>query len=70
MVENGLGVSILPELVMQSYKERSITLPLEPEVYRDIALCLPSFAEASPASRRFIEYVKKMVAPDGSIRDI
>ena len=62
-------VSYLPPF-MQSYKERSVTLPLEPEVYRDIALCLPSFAEASPASRRFIEYVKKMVAPDGSIRDI
>ncbi|MDO4559878.1 MAG: LysR family transcriptional regulator [bacterium] len=69
MVENGLGVSILPELVMRSYGSRGVALPLEPAVCRDLALCVPSFAEASPACRRFIEYVKKMVAPDGSIRE-
>ncbi|MDO5115045.1 MAG: LysR family transcriptional regulator [Synergistaceae bacterium] len=68
MVENGLGLSILPELVMRSYAGRGVALPLEPEVCRELGLCLPSFSEASPACRRFIEYAKKMIAPDGSIR--
>lgn len=69
MVENGLGISILPELVMMGYGDRAITRPLEPEVSRDLAICLPSIQEASPACRRFIEYLKKMVMSDGSIRD-
>lgn len=69
MVENGLGVSILPELVMRSYSGRGVTLPLVPEVSRDLALCVPSFADASPACRRFIEYVKKMISADGSVRE-
>ncbi|MEG1603154.1 MAG: LysR family transcriptional regulator [Cloacibacillus sp.] len=69
MVENGLGISILPELVMQAYRGRAAMLPLAPAIHRDLALCVRSFEEASPASRRFIEYTKKMVAPDGSVRE-
>lgn len=67
MVENGLGVSILPELVMRGWVGRAVTLPLKPSVTRELAICLPSFAEASPACKRFIAYVKKMVARDGSV---
>lgn len=68
MVENGLGVSILPSLIMQGWAGRAVALPLKPRVTRELAICLPSFAEASPACRRFVAYVKKMVARDGSVR--
>lgn len=70
MVENGLGVSILPELVLRGWSGRAATLPLKPEVKRELAVCLPSFAEASPACKRFIAYVKKMVARDGAVREL
>lgn len=70
MVENGLGVSILPELVMRGWSGRAVTLPLKPGVTRELAICLPSFAEASPACKRFVAYVKKMVARDGSVREL
>lgn len=70
MVENGLGVSILPELVMRGWTGRVATLRLKPEVTRELSICLPSFADASPACKRFIIYVKKMVASDGSVRDL
>ena len=70
MVENGLGVSILPELVMRGWSGRAVTLPLKPGVTRELAICLPSFAEASPACKRFVTYVKKMVARDGSVREL
>lgn len=69
MVENGLGVSILPDLVMRGCSGRALALPLEPEVYRELSLCVPSFDGVSPACKRFIKYIKKMVLPDGSIRE-
>lgn len=67
MVMNGLGISILPELVMQAYRGRAAMVPLEPAVCRDLAMCVRSFDEVSPACRRFMDYAKAMVAPDGSI---
>ena len=70
MVENGLRASILPELVMRGWSGRAVTLPLKPGVTRELAICLPSFAEASPACKRFVTYVKKMVARDGSVREL
>ncbi len=61
MVVNGLGISILPELVMQAYRGRAAMLPLSPPVHRTLAMCVRSFDEVSPACRRFIEYTKHIL---------
>lgn len=67
MVEQGLGASILPGLVLRGFRGHAAALPLEPEEHRTLALCAPSFETLSPAARRFAQYVKRMVAPDGSL---
>lgn len=69
MIESGLGVSILPELVVRSYHENVSVLPLSPEVSRKLGICVTSFDELSPACRRFCRYVRKTVAPDGAMTE-
>jgi len=58
MVENNLGVSIIPELVLQGLSPKCSILRLEPEQYRTIAIATPNSTEISPVSKKFIEYVK------------
>lgn len=69
MVDNGLGVSILPGLILRGFRGNVVALPLEPEEFRTLALCAQSFDALSPAARRFAQYVKKMVRPDGTVCD-
>ncbi|NLC73553.1 MAG: LysR family transcriptional regulator [Ruminococcaceae bacterium] len=53
MVENGLGISIMPELLLEGRKDRVAALPLVPPSSRTIALCLPRGDKAGPAALRF-----------------
>lgn len=63
MVEQGLGVSILPEMVLQGYRHCRIqTLPLLPAQARQLGMVLPSLKNASPAAQRFIECVREVIA--------
>ncbi len=70
MVGNGLGVSILPEMVMRGWSGNAVARPLQPEITRELSICMPSFREASPACKHFVGYLKKMVSKDGSVKDI
>ncbi len=63
MVENDMGISILPELILQSYREDIAALPIFPEVSRKLGICAKSFDELSPAGRRFCRYVCEVVSP-------
>ena len=56
MVECGLGVSIMPELLLRNSPEGVRCLPLDPPASRTIGLCLPDADRAGPATRRFAEY--------------
>ena len=56
MVERGLGVSIMPELLLRNCSERVRCLELDPPASRTIGLCLPDAERAGPATRRFAEY--------------
>jgi DNA-binding transcriptional LysR family regulator len=64
MVENELGVSIMPELVLQGIPHKLRVLSLEPEQYRMIGIAAPSLKELSPAAKKFIEYIKTQVDSD------
>ena len=63
MVEQGLGVSIMPELLLKNCSDGVRCLPLDPPASRTIGLCLPDADRAGPATRRFAEsacdWVKK-----------
>lgn len=65
MVEQGLGVSIRPELVLRHTGRRFAAIPLERPRWRDIALAVRSGRPPSPLTARFLECVREWVENDG-----
>lgn len=57
MVQNGLGVSILPEMILSGAPYDLCIRPLEGEPSRSIGLAAVSFKNASPASRKLIDLI-------------
>ena len=58
MVEGGLGVSVLSDLVLWRTGFRVVKRPLDPPAHRDIVLVHPQGRAISVSSKRFIEYVR------------
>ncbi len=58
MVESGLGVGILPQLILRRTPYRILTKELDVPAYRSIALAMRSKKTASLAVKRFIEYLQ------------
>lgn len=61
MVEQGLGVSIRPELVLRNTGRRFAAIPLERPRYRDIVLAVRSGRPPSPLTARFLSCVREAV---------
>lgn len=61
MVEQGLGMSIMPELLLKGRHDRLQILPLIPEAKRTIGIAIAAGAKAGPATRRFADYVVRYV---------
>lgn len=61
MVEAGLGVSILAELVMQRVQYHIAVRPTDPPVTRTISIGYKDWASLPMASKRFIEYLRTRV---------
>jgi DNA-binding transcriptional LysR family regulator len=57
MVESGLGISILPELILKRIPYKIITKELDVPAYRNIGLALRSRKTASLAVSKFIDYL-------------
>ncbi|MFM9281438.1 LysR family transcriptional regulator [Paenibacillus jiagnxiensis] len=58
MVESGLGISILPELILQRIPYRIVVKELEIPAYRKIGLAMKDKESASLAVKRFIDYLQ------------
>jgi len=58
MVENGLGVSILPRLILRRIPWRIAVRPLDVPAFREIGLAFPQGRPLSQAARRFLGYVE------------
>ena len=58
MVESGLGIAILPELILKRVPYRIIAKELDVPAYRNIGLALRDKKTASLAVKRFIDYLK------------
>lgn len=58
MVEKGLGISILPELVTRRQNHNVAMLELEERSFRSLGIAVGSMKYASPATKRFLEYVQ------------
>ena len=65
MVEQGLGMSIMPELLLKGRHDELLTLPLVPEAKRTIGLAVADGERAGPAVRRFADYVLAYVKEAG-----
>ena len=61
LVSQNLGISILPELVLRGYQGDNVLLPLVPPIYRSLGILIPSMRDASPAARRFLQYLREPV---------
>lgn len=58
MVESGLGISILPRLILRRVPYRIVAKELEVPAYRSIGLALWDQRSASIAVKRFMEYLQ------------
>ena len=61
MVEQGLGISIMPELLLKGRHDELHILPLIPEAKRVIGIAIAAGDKAGPATRKFAEYVVNYV---------
>ena len=57
MVESGLGISILPQLILKRVPYRIVARELDVPASRDIGLALRDRKSASVAVKRFLEYL-------------
>lgn len=59
MVEAGLGVSILAELVLRRTSQRIARIHVDPPIYRTLAIGYKNLSALPIASRRFIAFLKE-----------
>jgi len=57
MVEQGLGMSIMPELLLKDHTDNVVAMELVPKASRLIGLAIPNASRTSPATRSFAECV-------------
>lgn len=58
MVENGLGISILPELILQRIPYQIIAKELEVPSFRNIGVAMREQKSLSLAAKRFLDYLQ------------
>ncbi len=64
MVANHLGISILPNLMLKDISDEITALPLDPYSFRSLGIGVKSLPRISPASKKFIEYTKRIIQAD------
>lgn len=57
MVEKGMGISILPDLILKRVPYKIEIRPLEEPYYRSIGLAMKNRKNLTPAVQKFIEYL-------------
>lgn len=68
MVTEGLGVSILPELLLKNYGHSAVALPMDPPQERMLGMGVPQLKTASPVTRNFMQYVERYVLQEQGIQ--
>lgn len=64
-VRKGLGVAILPEMILENIRHPMTAVPLAGNPYRTIAIAARSMTEASPAAQTLMRSVKAWVTRFG-----
>jgi DNA-binding transcriptional LysR family regulator len=61
MVDNGLGISILPELMLKNSMLKIIRKPLDVPAYRNIAIAFKDQKSLPAITQKFIDYAQLWV---------
>ena len=61
MVEQGLGIAIMPELLLRGRTDNIVALELKPQARRTIALAVTEQGQQSPAARMFADFIIERV---------
>ena len=61
MVEHGLGVSVLSELVLKGRRDAVQAVPLDPPAFRELGIVTRDRRELRPAARRFITKARDII---------
>lgn len=61
MVEHGLGVSMMSELMIRGRTNNAICLPITPQSYRELGMGLRHERRNDISIRNFIDCVKAMI---------
>lgn len=67
MVAQGLGVSIMPELLLRGYEEKLEIRPLNPAFSRTLALAFPNGERTNSAARSFADFSVQWVKRNGFV---
>ncbi|MDO5446056.1 MAG: LysR family transcriptional regulator [Eubacteriales bacterium] len=65
MVAQGLGISIMPELLLRGQSDHVAVLDLDPPAYRTIGIAVPNMDSAPLYLKEFITFVQKWVKDNG-----
>lgn len=58
MVSAGLGMGVLPSLILKNLPERVVTRPLKPPLFREIGVIRRRGRPLTPVADRFMDYLK------------
>ncbi len=61
MVQYGLGIAVLPELIIEKHPGSYDTRMLDPESYRNLGIGIRTIKDAGPLTRSVISYLKDTV---------
>lgn len=61
MVEKGLGISIIPELLIQKFSNDIVVKELSIPAFRTIGLAIPAVSRVSPSTSRFADHICEWV---------
>lgn len=61
MVQHGIGVGVLPELVVEGYPDAFDYRIITPETYRNLGIGIRSEKDASPLAQFFIRFIKENI---------
>ena len=64
LIECGLGIGIMNELITKGRSSHTIKLPLKPSYSVEMGIAVPSLQKATPATQKFISYTLKMLKPE------
>jgi len=65
MVSKGLGISLLPELMVRHSPYPVVACRAPERIYRNIGIAVKDKKALSAATRRFVDYVRGWVAENG-----